>query len=108
MKATHKNGHVSVVNQRGELVTYIMLQNVYVAPAAPEEEAYQAGEAADRAIDVAARNAGATSVVLVLSPEHPPQPDEKVIRIIQREIRQQPAMPEVGCSAPSQATRFVN
>jgi hypothetical protein len=107
-KATHRNGGVSVTNQRGELVCYIMLESVFVAPAAPEEEAYQAGEAADRAIDVAARNAGASSVVLVLGPEHPHFPEEKWVRIITRPITQTVTMPEVASTTSAHATPYLN
>lgn len=106
MKATaKKDGGVSVTNGKGELVCYLMLEKAYVAPATTPEEAMQAGDAADLAIECAARNAGATSVVLVLGPEHPHFPEEKWVRIIEREIPRTVKMPDVG-TTPSHV--FVN
>jgi hypothetical protein len=104
LKATFKNGGISVTNQHGEIVTYVMLQNVYVSPTATPDEAYQAGAVANQAIDVVARNAGCTSVVLVLSPEHPHFPEERWVRIVERPIV---TMPEVGCNTSAQ-THFIN
>jgi hypothetical protein len=108
-KATHKNGGVSVTNQRGELVCYVRVEKTYMAPtiATNPDEAYQAGEAADQAIDCAARNAGASSVVLVLPSDLPPQPGERWIRIIERPIAQTVTMPEVGRNAQPTAP-YIN
>jgi hypothetical protein len=106
-KATVKHGDVSVTDRRGELVCYVMLEKVYVAPQATPEDVYQAGASAELAIDVEARRAGATSVVLVLSPEHPHFPEEKWVRIIERPITQTVTMPEVGATTSAQAT-YIN
>jgi hypothetical protein len=108
-KATaKKNGGISVTNQRGELVCYVMLEKAFVASGTTPEEAQQAGDAADLAIECAARNAGATSVVLVLSPEHPHFPEERWVRIIERPIPQTVRMPEVGSKTSAQATHYLN
>ena len=107
-KATaKKDGGVSVTNQRGELVCYVMLEKAFVASGTSPDEAMQAGDAADLAIQCAARNAGASSVVLVLGPEHPHFPEERWVRIIEREIPQTVKMPEVGVAKSAQAT-FIN
>ena len=101
-----KPGGVAVTNRRGELVCYVMLEKAFVAPGATPDEARQAGEEADNTIEIEARKAGATSVVLVLSPEHPHFPEERWIRIVERSIPQNITMPEAGSKTSAQA--FIN
>ncbi len=107
-KATaKKDGGVSVTNQRGELVCYVMIEKAFVASGTTPEETQQAGPAAYLAIECAARNAGATSVVLVLGPESPHFPEEKWVRILEWPVAQTVKMPEVGATTSAQAT-FIN
>jgi hypothetical protein len=93
-----------VTNQRGELVCYVMVEKAFVASGTTPEEVQEAGDTATLAIDCAARNAGASSVVLVLGPDHPHFPEEKWVRIIERPVSQTVTMPEVGSVASAQAT----
>jgi hypothetical protein len=108
LKATHKQGGIAVTNQHGEIMTFVLVEKTYVAPAATPDEAYQAGAAADLAIDVAARNAGCTTVVLVLSENHPHFPEERWIRVIERAVPQRFVMGGVASDKSASSTKFIN
>jgi hypothetical protein len=86
LNAAIKPGGVSVTNRYGQLVCFVTIDKVFVAHAATPDVAQKAGEEAEKAIEQAARNAGCSSVVTVLSPAHPHYPEERWVRILERPV----------------------
>lgn len=105
---------VSVTNECNETVCYVPFENVLVAqsyavaPGATPSEKSEAGDAVDCAIEREARKNGIRKVWLVLTDDHEPTTDERVIRVVEREIEQVATVPEVGFTASAQATQYLN
>lgn len=104
----------TVANECDQVIAYVPFEKVYVVPAyaispkASPEEALQAGNSVDEAIADRAQSEGITRVLLILSPEHPHMPEEKVIRVVERAVERNDSLFDVGWPVRKLATPYLN
>jgi hypothetical protein len=108
MKTSFKGKVATATNQHGEVVATSSIENCYlVVPktaATSMKDCYDAGVALEEALLTHAQLKGVTRLLIVLPDGFPPDPQERLIRVVERKV------PQLGYSpvVPQATTQYLN
>ena len=103
----------TAVNSNGETVCHCTIEPCYMLASAPnplatKQERYLAGEVIEDALVSQAQLKGVSRMLIVLPDGFPSDPEERWIRIVEREVPQIAALQGVGCLVQSATVSYLN